>query len=94
MLLHHHYSLIINIFSYLPHVIFFLCTFFFQNLSNKNWQERRDAVTHVTDHLLQHFDILASAGKIEHCIERILDIFEDGSVKVSIYIICMCAAIK
>ena len=53
-----------------------------QNLTNKNWQERRDALTHLTDHLLQHYDILDSAGKVPHCVERILDIFEDGSVKV------------
>jgi len=52
------------------------------NLSNKNWQERRDAVTHLTDHVLQHYDVLDSAGKVTHCVERIIEIFEDGSVKV------------
>jgi len=54
-----------------------------QNLSNKNWQERRDAITHLTDHVLEHYDVFMSAGKIEQCLERILEIFEDGSVKVS-----------
>lgn len=53
-----------------------------QGLSNKNWQERRDAVTHLTDHLLEHFDLLTSARKTEQCVERLLEIFEDGSVKV------------
>jgi hypothetical protein len=69
----------------LPNTLRLILVFVFvvlQALSNKNWQERRDAVTHVTDHLLENFDVFSRAGKVEQCIERILEIFEDGSVKV------------
>ena len=53
-----------------------------QALSSKSWQERRDAVSRLSDHIMDNFELLSKANRIEHSIERVLEMFEDGSVKV------------
>lgn len=54
----------------------------FLGLSSKNWQERRDNLSALCDSMVDNEPLLTAAGKMEKCMEGILDRFEDGSVKV------------
>lgn len=54
-------------------------------LSSKNWSERNDAISHVTDAIIERSSVLSKAGKLEGLVEAILEKFEDGSVKVCIH---------
>lgn len=52
-----------------------------QRMSNKNWLERTDAITQITDVVITHADILTAAGKFEIIIESLLEKLDDGSIK-------------
>lgn len=52
-------------------------------LSSKNWQERRDALTTLSDSMVQNEALFTAANKMEKCMDAILEKFDDGSVKVS-----------
>ena len=54
----------------------------FISLSGKNWQERRESLTTLTDSMIENERLFTVAGKMEKCMESILEKFEDGSVKV------------
>jgi hypothetical protein len=56
----------------------------FMGLSSKNWQERRDNLTALCDAMVNNEQLFTAAGKMEKCMEGILDKFEDGSIKVSV----------
>lgn len=51
-------------------------------LSSKNWQERRDALTTLSDSMVQNEALFTAANKMEKCMDAILEKFDDGSVKV------------
>jgi hypothetical protein len=53
-----------------------------QQLSNKNWLERNEAITLLVDAIISNSGVLLSAGKLESMIEQIIEKFEDGSIKV------------
>ena len=56
--------------------------------NSKNWIEKKDALTNLTHILIKHYSILRDVGKLETCLDGILDRLNDGSVKVSINLIC------
>jgi hypothetical protein len=49
---------------------------------SSNWAARSDAVGKITLCVLTHPDVLRDAGRMESCVDRILERLEDGSIKV------------
>eukprot|EP00602_Paraphysomonas_sp_CaronLab_P002010 CAMPEP_0185022652 /NCGR_PEP_ID=MMETSP1103-20130426/5358_1 /TAXON_ID=36769 /ORGANISM="Paraphysomonas bandaiensis, Strain Caron Lab Isolate" /LENGTH=1419 /DNA_ID=CAMNT_0027554823 /DNA_START=78 /DNA_END=4334 /DNA_ORIENTATION=+ len=54
-------------------------------LSSKNWSERRDSLTTLCDSMLLNYELFAKAGKLQECMESMLERFDDGSVKVVLH---------
>lgn len=50
---------------------------------SKNWSERRDALTEIANLIIKHGDALKDMNKLESCLDRILERFDDGSIKVN-----------
>ena len=65
-----------------------------KKLSSKNWLERNEAISHITDAVLENSGILATAGKLEGILDAVLEKFEDGSVKVCIHAITCMAKVN
>ena len=55
--------------------------------TSKDWIERRDILSVLTDIVLAHEWLLVSCGKLEPCIDRILEKLEDGNVKVALHVV-------
>ncbi len=53
-----------------------------QRLSSKNWLERNEAITLLTNAIISNTEILTTARKLEQLVDCILEKLEDGSIKV------------
>ena len=54
---------------------------------SQQWSERRNALQHLTDMVINHSSVLRHAGKLDGVMDRILERLEDGSVKVQLFAI-------
>jgi hypothetical protein len=52
-------------------------------LTSKNWQERIANVTALSKLIIDNHELLDDAGKLKRAADSLLDMFEDGSIKVS-----------
>lgn len=59
-----------------------------QRLQSKNWLERNNALTQLSQIIVDHTDLLQKSGRLDRLVENILDRLEDGSVKVRFIIRC------
>jgi hypothetical protein len=50
--------------------------------TSKNWNEKKDALTFMTDLILKHSSILKDVGKLESSLDCVLDRLADGSLKI------------
>jgi len=50
--------------------------------TSKDWQERRDLLSSLTDVIIEQESVLSASGKMESCIDRILERLDDGNTKV------------
>lgn len=50
-------------------------------LNTNNWLDRVDALTSITDAVLNFTDILKNCGKLNSCMDAIIERLQDGSVK-------------
>lgn len=56
---------------------------FLITISNtKNWVEKKEALTSLTNILINHYSVLRDVGKLEICLDGLLDRLNDGSAKV------------
>jgi hypothetical protein len=56
-----------------------------QTLSgSSSWSARRDALVQLTDLVVLRWSALRAAGRLEGCVDRLLERLDDGSVKVSV----------
>ena len=53
-------------------------------LSKNSWSDRVDALSSITDAVLQHDDILKGAGKLDSLLDKMVECLQDGSIKVSL----------
>lgn len=53
--------------------------------ASNSWTERRDAMTKLTTLMIKHSTVLRQAGKLNNCLDHILERLEDGNVKVNIH---------
>ena len=51
-------------------------------IGSSSWSIRQQAVTHITECILAYPEVLKDAGKLESCVDRLIERLEDGSVKV------------
>ena len=58
---------------------------YYVKLSSNQWTDRRDALTKVTDIVIKYVTVLRDASKLNHCLDRILDKLDDGSIKVVLH---------
>ena len=49
----------------------------------KSWIDRKSAISALTSLVLKHYTVLRDAGKINICLDALLERLEDGSVKVT-----------
>jgi hypothetical protein len=50
--------------------------------NSKNWMDKRDAMTTLTNIVIKHHSVLREVGKLESCLEELLDRLNDGAIKV------------
>jgi hypothetical protein len=56
-----------------------------QDTTVSNWMDRRNALTELTNVVINYTGVLRDCGKLDGCMDRILERLEDGSVKVQIH---------
>ena len=56
-------------------------------LSKNSWNDRVDALTTITDAILQHDDTLKGSGKLDSLLDKMVEFLQDGSIKVSLHCI-------
>lgn len=56
-----------------------------QDTTVSNWIDRRNALTELTNVVINYPGVLRDSGKLDGCMDRILERLEDGSVKVQIH---------
>ena len=50
--------------------------------TSKTWNEKKDSISKMTDLMIKHHSVLNDVGKLETCLEGVLDRLNDGSTKV------------
>jgi hypothetical protein len=53
--------------------------------TSKNWNEKKDALSFMTNLILNHFSVLRDCGKLESSFDIILEKFSDGSSKIVLH---------
>lgn len=53
--------------------------------TSKNWNEKKEALSTLTNCIIKHCTILKDVGKLESSLDCILDRFADGSLKIIIH---------
>lgn len=52
--------------------------------TSKNWIDKKEAISKLTELVIKHCLILRDVGKLETCLDGLLERLADGSIKVNL----------